>query len=105
MDTETASVGGLNASHQRYLLTSFEHADALVAEIEAVLAGSTSPSPFPKYQQDLSPAQVKVVQDYLARLRAQMVRVLNSQGITPHGPRVRARDAVRVTLGFGRYRV
>src|SRR5439155_25627526 len=50
--------------------------------------------------QDLSPAQVKVVQDYLARIRAQMVRILQSQGITPPGPQADSPHAIRVALTF-----
>src|SRR6266545_3970302 len=100
METTTEPVGGLNSSQKRHLLTSCEYADKLLSEIEAILAGSTSQSPFPKYKQDLSPAQVKVVQDYLARLRAQMVRILHSQGMTPPGPQADSPHAIRVALDF-----
>jgi GTP-binding protein EngB required for normal cell division len=100
METTPEPVGTLNSSHQLHLLTSCEHADKLLSDIEAILAESTSKSPFPKYQQDLSPAQVKVVQDYIARIRAQILRILHSQGITPASPQAGALHAISVALYF-----
>src|SRR5437867_4008345 len=100
MEIVPEAMGGLNSSQKRYLLTSCEHADKLLAEIEAILAASTSQSPFPTYKQTLAPAQVKVVQDYLARIRAQMVRILQSQGMTPPGPRADSPHAICVALTF-----
>jgi len=90
----------LNSSHKLHLLTSFQYVDQLLSEIEAIVLNSTSKSPFPKFRGDLSPVQTKVVQDYIARLRAQMVQVLNSQGISPPGPRFNATHSIRVNLEF-----
>jgi len=90
----------LNSSHKLHLLTSFQYVDQLLSEIEAIVLSSTSKSPFPKYRGDLSPVQTKVVQDYIARLRAQMVQLLNSQGISPPGPRFGANHSIRVNLEF-----
>jgi hypothetical protein len=61
----------LNESQRRHLLSSCQYADKLLAEIEDTLAASQSKSPFPKYRPDLSPAQSKVIQDYIAVMRAQ----------------------------------
>jgi GTP-binding protein EngB required for normal cell division len=90
----------LNSSHKLHLLSSFKYVDELLSDIESVLASSTSKSPFPKYQGDLSPVQIKVVQDYVARIRAQMLQVLKSQGISPPGPRFGAAHSIRVNLEF-----
>jgi len=90
----------LNSSQRRHLLTSCQYADKLLSEIEATLAASQSKSPFPKFKPDLSPAQAKVVQDYISRMRAQLLRILDSQGVpipAPHSGSVRS---IRVTLGF-----
>src|SRR6266702_1788157 len=100
MEAATEPVGGLNSSQKLRLLTSCEYADKLLSEMEAILAVSTSKSPFPKYKPDLSPAQEKIVQDYIARIREQMVRVLHSQGIMPPSPQSGAMDALRITLNF-----
>jgi GTP-binding protein EngB required for normal cell division len=90
----------LNANHRRHLLTSAQYVDSLLSEIEAILTSAQSKSPFPKYRLDVTPAQAKLVQDYLARIRAQMVQVLKSQGISPPEPLMGARHSIRVTLEF-----
>jgi len=92
--------GGLNASQRRHLLTSCQYADKLLAEIEAVLASSQSKSPFPKFRPDVSPTQAKVIQDYLARIRSQLVRILDGQGVAIPEPMFGSLHSIRVTLGF-----
>ena len=57
---------GLKPFQRRHLLTSCQYADGLLSGIEAVLVASQSKSPFPKYKPDISPAQAKVVQDYIS---------------------------------------
>ena len=71
--------GHLNSSQRLHLLTSCQYADKLLSEIEATLVASQSKSPFPKFKPDISPAQAKVVQDYIARMRAQLVRILDAR--------------------------
>jgi GTP-binding protein EngB required for normal cell division len=92
----------LNESQQRHLLINVQHADKLLSEIEDILIAASSKSPFPKYQVDVTPAQAKVVQDYIARIRAQMLRVLESQQIAVPGPQFGAIHSIRVTLAFVR---
>jgi GTP-binding protein EngB required for normal cell division len=93
---------GLNPSQKRHLLTSAQYADKLLSEIEAVLSAANSRSPFPKFKADIAAAQAKVVQDYVARLRDRMVRVLASQGIEPPPPAFGSIHSIRVTLAFVR---
>lgn len=92
----------LNESQTRHLLNNVQYADTLLSEIEGILTASASRSPFPKYHIDVAPAQSKVVQDYIARIRAQMLRVLEGEGIEPPGPKFGAIHAIRVTLAFVR---
>ncbi len=92
--------GGLNPSQRRHLLSSCQYADKLLSEIEAVLAAAQSKSPFPRFQPDISPAQSKVVQDYISRVRAQVVRILESQGVPIPSANIGSVHAIRVTLGF-----
>jgi GTP-binding protein EngB required for normal cell division len=90
----------LNSSHKLHLLTNFKYVDDLLSDIESVLSSSTSKSPFPKYRENLSPVQTKVVQDYIVRIRAQMIQVLMCQGISPPEPQFPATHSVRVNLTF-----
>jgi len=92
--------GPLNPSQRLHLLSSCQYADKLLSEIEATAAASQSQSPFPKFQPDISPAQAKVVQDSIARMRAQLVRILQAQGVTIPGPHIGSVHSIRVTLGF-----
>lgn len=94
------SNGSLDSSHKLHLLTNFKYVDGLLSDIESVLVSSSSKSPFPKYRADLSPVQMKVIRDYIARIRAQMVQVLKSQGISPPEPEIPATRSVRVNLVF-----
>jgi hypothetical protein len=90
----------LNSSQARHLLTSAQYADKLFGEIESVLFASKSKSPFRKYKDTLSPAQIKVVEDYLARIRAQLVRVLEAQGIPVPEPQLQSVRSIQTDLAF-----
>jgi GTP-binding protein EngB required for normal cell division len=90
----------LNPSQRRHLLTSCQYADKLLSEIESVLAASQSKSPFPRFKPDISPGQAKVVQDYISRMRAQLLRILASHGIPIPPAMFGSAHSIRVTLGF-----
>jgi GTP-binding protein EngB required for normal cell division len=100
MMDETRELDHLNPSQRLHLLTSCQYADKLLSEIEATLVASQSKSPFPKFKPDISPAQAKVVQDYIARMRAQLVRILDSQAVPIPSPHIGSVHSIRVTLGF-----
>jgi GTPase Era involved in 16S rRNA processing len=95
-----SSHDSLNPYQASRLLVNFKYVDQLLSEAESILVASNSKSPFPKYRSDLTPAQVKVVQDYIARVRAQMMQALKSLGITPPGPQLGAAHSIRVNLEF-----
>jgi hypothetical protein len=97
---DARELGHLNSSQRLHLLSSGQYADKLLSEIEATLTASQSKSPFPKFKPDVSPAQAKVVQDYIARMRAQLVRVLDSQGVPIPSPQIGSVHSIRVTLAF-----
>ena len=44
--------------------------------------------------------RAKVVQDYIARMRAQVVRILDGQSVSIPAPQIGSVHSVRVTLGF-----
>jgi GTP-binding protein EngB required for normal cell division len=97
---DAQELGHLNSSQRLHLLSSAQYADKLLSEIEATLVASQSKSPFPKFKPDISSAQAKVVQDYIAKIRAQLVRVLDSQGVPIPAPQIGSVHSIRVTLGF-----
>jgi GTP-binding protein EngB required for normal cell division len=90
----------LSANHKRHLLVSYQYADKLLSEVEEILMASQSKSPFPQYKNSLTLAQTKVVQDYIARIRSQMIHALASQNITPPAPERDSAHAIKVTLEF-----
>ena len=94
------SVESLNEFQGGHLLTSVEYADKLLSEIEEILTAASSKSPFPKFRVDVTPAQSKVIHDYIARIRAQMLRALDAQGIRPPGPQLGAIHSIRAHLEF-----
>ncbi len=99
MRSEDAAAG-LNSSQRLHLLSSSQHADKLLAEVESILTASKSKSAFRKYKNPLSPSQAKVVEDYVSRIRTQMVRVLETQGIGLPEPAFESVHSIRVTLAF-----
>jgi GTP-binding protein EngB required for normal cell division len=55
--------------------------DKVIGEIEQVLHSAASKAAFPRYIQDITPTQRRTIEDYLTRIRAQLARVLDGQGI------------------------
>lgn len=94
------SVESLNEFQQRHLLTSLQYADKLLSEIEGILTAASSKSPFIEYRVDVTPVQGKVIRDYIARFRGQMLRVLEGQGIRSPAPHISALHSIRVHLTF-----
>ena len=92
----------LNASQERRILSHLSHADTLLSNIEATLNAASSKSPFPKYRSDIGLLESRIVQDYLARIRSQMLRLLDGAAIEPPAPGLSARHSIRVTLAFVR---
>jgi len=101
MRSEDAAAS-LNSSQRLHLLSSSQHADKLLADVESILTASKSKSAFRKFKTPLSPAQAKVVEDYVSRIRTQMVRVLESQGIALPEPSFESVHSIRVNLAFVR---
>ena len=71
----------LNANHERRLSVTCRHIDKLLSDMEGALNASASRMAFPQYVSDIAPAQRRVIEDYITRIRAQLVRVLDGQHI------------------------
>ena len=95
-----AETNGLNGPQKQHLLSNCQYADKLLSEIESIIHISRSKSVFPKYRGTLTPVQMRVVEDSIARIRAQILRGLESQGITPPEPALQTIHSLRVTLLF-----
>jgi GTP-binding protein EngB required for normal cell division len=95
-----AEISGLNGPQKQHLLASCQYADKLLSELESILHASQSRSVFPKYSGSLSPVQARIVEDYIARIRAQMQSALQSQDIAIPEPSFRTVHSMTVTLIF-----
>ncbi len=75
------SANWLNSNHERRLSVTCRYIDKLLADMESILSVSSSRLAFPQYIPDLTSAQRRVVEDYIGRIRAQLIRVLDGQKI------------------------
>ncbi len=96
---DSPSAGLLNEFQARRLRVTCQYIDKLLGEISEILHVSSSKVAFPRFLPDIAPAQSRTIEDYLARLRAQLVRVLDGQGIPREKPSIPASRAVHVALG------
>ena len=97
MSPETNAGDGLNEHHLRRLLVSCQYIDHLLSEIENVLNTANSPAVFPKYFIDISSAERQVIEKHEARIRRQLLRLVQRHGIS-HQPGIPARRAIHSIL-------
>lgn len=92
--------GELNGPQQNRLRITCQYIDKLLSDVEHILHQATSQSPFPRYNVDVAPAQVRVIEDYIRRLRRQLLRALDWQHLRPNPPDIPATRAVLTNLAF-----
>jgi GTP-binding protein EngB required for normal cell division len=92
--------GDLNENQQIRLRISCRYIDKLLSNIEDILHAATSQSPFPRYIVDVNPAQIRVVEDHIRRLRSQLVRTIAWQQMKPEPPDIPATRAILAHLTF-----
>jgi len=92
--------GELNENQQRRLATSCRYIDKLLSDIDDILQQATSQSPFLRHIVDVSSAQIRVLEDYIRRIRSQLVRTLSWQNMEPNIPDIPATRAVLSYLAF-----
>jgi len=90
----------LNENQRRHLLVSCAHIDSLLRNIEEVMASANSQPVFPKYVNDLSPVRKKTIEDYLTRIRTQLIQVLQGQQIALEKPRITVTHSIHTALTF-----
>jgi GTP-binding protein EngB required for normal cell division len=98
MGESSESASALNEFQARSLSVTCQYVDKMIGEIEQVLNSSTSKAAFPKFIKDVTPTQRRTIEDYLARIRAQLTRVLDGQGIPRPEPTIPASRAVSTAL-------
>jgi GTP-binding protein EngB required for normal cell division len=74
--------------------------DKLLGDVESILHDANSRSPFGKYIVDVDPAQTRVLEDHIQRIRGQLLRSLAWQGMKPEMPTIPATRAVLTNLSF-----
>jgi GTP-binding protein EngB required for normal cell division len=90
----------LNASQRQHLLIACKHIDKLLGDVEATLNSAALRTVFPNYVDDATPIQRKTIEDYIARVRGQLLQVLAGQSLLPEKPRVSAIHSIHVNLTF-----
>jgi hypothetical protein len=90
----------LNSSQRQRLLITCKHIDRLLEDIEATLNAAASKSVFPNYASDISSAERQTIEDYVARIRTQLLQVLAGQSMAPEEPRISAAHSIYVNLTF-----
>lgn len=90
----------LNSNHARRLSVTCRHIDKLLSDMESVVKVSDSKKAFPEYLPDITPAQRHVIEDYLARIRSQLARVLAGQGIARPEPSIPMSRSLHTILTF-----
>jgi GTP-binding protein EngB required for normal cell division len=92
--------GELNEHQKTRLRITCQYIDKLLSDAADVLHAASSPSPFPRYIVDVSPAQIRVLEDYLRRFRSQLLRTIAWQHMKPEPPNIPATRAVLTNLAF-----
>ncbi len=92
------SASSFNEYQARCLSVTCQYIDKTIGEMEHVLNAAASKAAFPKYIGDISPSQRRTLEDYFARIRAQLARVLDGQGIPRPDPTIPASRAVSIGL-------
>jgi GTP-binding protein EngB required for normal cell division len=97
---ETRDPGELNNAQQRRLYVTCSYIDRQLSEIEQVLHETASPSPFPRHVIDITPAQARVLEDHIRRIREQLLRTLAWQRMKPEPPEIPITRSVLTHLAF-----
>lgn len=95
---ESPRDSALNESQQRRLIVTCQYVDRLLRELERGFVEAQSNSPFGRYANDLAPAEQRLVQDYIARVRTQLVRMLDGQHLSPTPHRIGLRHSLLTHL-------
>jgi len=91
-------VSPLNENQARGVRVSCQYIDRLLGEIETILNSAGSSAAFPQYIPDISPEGRGAIEEFVKRIRVQLRRILEGQGVEPPEPSIPAARAVRASL-------
>ena len=90
----------LNEAQRRRLYASCQYIDGLLCQLEQAFHQEDSLSPFPRYVNDLNPAQMNKLKDQIRRIREQLLETLAWQGMKPESPSIPATRVALTSLTF-----
>ncbi|MGA2003499.1 MAG: hypothetical protein ABSG70_08960 [Terriglobales bacterium] len=90
----------LNSNHVRRLSVTCRHIDKLLADMEGALSVDESKQAFPEYLLDVTPAQRRMAENYIARIRVQLTRILDGQRIERPEPSIPVSRCLHSGLTF-----
>jgi hypothetical protein len=99
-EPESRKPGALNDAQQRRLSITCKYIDNLLCDIEHALHSAASQSPFPRYVVNVTPAQTRVIEEHISRLRIQLLRTLDWQYLKPESPEIPVTRSVLTDLAF-----
>ncbi len=85
----------LNENQARRLRITCQHIDRTLCDIENILDESASGTAFPTYIADISSAQRKLITEYIASIRTQLIETMDQQGIVSGKPEIPTSRAIR----------
>ncbi len=92
--------GELNDPQRRRLSVTCIHIDNLLCAMEHALHSASSPSPFPRYVVDITPAQAQEIEERIKHLRSQLLRALDWQHMKPEPAEIPLTRSVLTDLAF-----
>src|SRR5580658_10330553 len=90
----------LNDAQRRRLGVTCKYIDKLLCDIEQALHSAESTSPFVRHVVDITPAQARVIEDHIGRLRSQLLQALDWQLMKPDPPEIPVTRSVMTDLAF-----
>ena len=90
----------LNLNHARRLSVTCRHIDKLLADMESAVRVADSKRAFPEYVPDVTPLQRQRIEDYIARIRSRLARILDGQGIEQPAPGIPVSRSLHTILTF-----
>ena len=87
-----------NENHRRRTLSTLRYLEQLLDDAERIMTSAGARAAFPRYVEDVTPVQRKVVADHISRFRHALLEALPLLDLAPGQPEISMRRAVGVQL-------